>query len=94
MDLEHSQLDPFEPALSRLMGIAHTSGIWELEKKGFKLPDIRDSRPALRAFLRGCHDGYDLAQRQIASLVIEIEHKTPRKMSHNIAAERHRYLEG
>ena len=73
MNLEHPQLEPFEPTLSRLMGITHTSGIWELEKKGFRLPEIKDRPAALRAFLRGCHYGYDLAQRQIAALVIEIE---------------------
>lgn len=74
MWVEHPELEPFESTLSRLMGITHRSGIWELEKKGYRLSDIKHSRSALRSFLRGCHYGYDLGQRQIAALVIEIEH--------------------
>jgi hypothetical protein len=73
MDLENPQLEPFEPKLLGLFAIAHTSGIWELEKKGFRLEDIAHSPSANRVFLRGCHYGYDLAQRRIGALVIEIE---------------------
>jgi hypothetical protein len=73
MDLEDPKLDLFEPVLLKLFRIAHTSGIWELERKSFKLEDITYSRTAHRTFLRGCHYGYDLAQRQVGALVIKIE---------------------
>jgi hypothetical protein len=55
------------------MRITLTNGIWELERKGYRLTDIQHNRSVMRTFIRGCHYGYDLAQRQIAELVIESE---------------------
>lgn len=75
MNLDHSNLEPFEPTISQLLAVGHTSGIWELEKKGFRLPDIEHNSSALRHFIRGCHYGFDLAQRKTAALVIKMEHE-------------------
>jgi hypothetical protein len=75
MNLENPGLPPFEPALSRLYDLAQTNGTSELEKRGYRLPDVETNVSARRIFLRACHYGYDLAQRQIAAAVIEMEHQ-------------------
>jgi hypothetical protein len=75
MNLENPGLPPFEPTLSRLYDLAQTNGTSELEKRGYRLPDVETNVSATRIFLRACHYGYDLAQRQIAAAVIEMEHQ-------------------
>jgi hypothetical protein len=75
MLLEHPDLSPFEPVLKRCMALAHTTGLQALEGVGRKLADIGTSRGAYRRFIRGCHYGYDSAQRQIGALVIDLEEK-------------------
>lgn len=73
MKLDHADLQPFEPILIPLLETAFTSGIKVLESVGKKVEDIKKSESALRRFIRGCHYGYDKAQRRIATLVMDIE---------------------
>jgi hypothetical protein len=73
MILEDEVLPPFEPILNRLYELAQRNGIAELEKNGYSQSDFENNPSVRRAYLRACHYGYDLAQRQIAKLVIEME---------------------
>jgi hypothetical protein len=73
MNLEHPDLKPFEPTLRRLLDLAFHAGIDALEKRGLKMDAIQGDAAARRRFFRGCHYGYDLAQRQIGDLVMEID---------------------
>lgn len=73
MLLEHPDLSPFEPVLKRCVALAHTTGLRALEGVGRNLDEIRTNRGAYRRFIRGCHYGYDSAQRQIGALVIDLE---------------------
>lgn len=75
MKLEHPALQPFESILIPLLDTAFTSGINALEAVGKKIEDIKKSESARRRFIRGCHYGYDKAQRRIATLVMDIENK-------------------
>ncbi len=75
MQVEHPELEPFRPIVTRLMSTVHTSGIQALESEGLRITDIQQDVRARRRFMRGCHYGYDLAQRQIGELVIDFEHK-------------------
>lgn len=73
--LEHPALDAFEPLLDAVMTIAHTGGLQALAQAGLRLEDIKTSPSAHRRFLRGCHYGFDLAQRHVTKAVIDLEQK-------------------
>jgi hypothetical protein len=79
MYLDHPALEPFEPLLNTLHQYVFHAGIDALMERGIirqdkELPSaIRESPSVLRRFLRGCHYGFDLAQRQIGAKVIEYE---------------------
>jgi hypothetical protein len=73
MILDDKTLPPFEPILNRLYELARRNGILELEKKGYGQADFESNPSVRRQFLRACHYGYDVAQRKIAQLVIEME---------------------
>jgi len=77
MELEHEDLERFEPILQGLMPLVFEAGIHALQKAGV-LGDPRSltkviagDRSAYRRFIRGCHYGWDLAQRKIALLLVE-----------------------
>jgi hypothetical protein len=53
--------------------MAHTTGLQALQTAGLTLEDIKNDRAAHRRFLRGCHYGYDLAQRRVADEVVRLE---------------------
>ena len=53
--------------------IAHTTGLEALSKAGLTLADIEHSTGAHRRFLRGCHYGYDRAQRRVGEEFIALE---------------------
>ena len=44
-----------------------------MEKRGYQFEDFKNNPSVRKVFLRACHYGYDLAQRQIAALVINLE---------------------
>ena len=79
MLLEHPALEPFEPLLKELRPLVFRSGIQALVSKGLLRHEdelrqvIEHSRPAMRRFMRGCHYGYDLAQRKIGAAVLDYE---------------------
>ena len=78
-DLENPQLPAFEPILKQLSILVFERGIEALQKADL-LRNPRDltsviesDASAKRRFIRGCHYGWDLAQRRIADLVIDYE---------------------
>jgi len=73
MVLDHPGLDPFEPLLRKLHTLAFTGGIEALASRGLTMKDIERDEAARRRFLRGCHQGYDRAQQQVAAALIEFE---------------------
>lgn len=79
MKLEHPNLPPFEPVLERIYRLVFEGGIDALQRAGLAssgesvLSVIQQSDGARRRFMKGCHYGWDLAQRRIADLVIESE---------------------
>lgn len=75
MILEHPALERFDPLLDHVVDTAHTSGLQALAKVGLTLQDIKSSPSAHRRFLRGCHYGFDLAQRHVTTAVIDLEGK-------------------
>jgi hypothetical protein len=75
MRLNHPQLDDFQPTLERLMTTAFTTGLQELEKSGWNLSEALEDRSMRRRFARACHYGYELTQRQVGSLVVELEER-------------------
>lgn len=75
IQLQHPQLSDFEPFLRQCFDIAHTSGIGALTSIGHKMNEIRKSRGLHRKFIRGCHYGFDLAQRKVGAYVGEVEGK-------------------
>jgi hypothetical protein len=78
-DLEHPQLAPFEPILRQLETLVFEQGIEALQKADLlrdpkELTSVIDGNAsAFRRFIRGCHYGWDLAQRKICELVIDYE---------------------
>jgi hypothetical protein len=73
MLLEDESLPAFEPILSRLYELALRNGFAAMEKERFGYGDFVGNASVRRKFLQACHYGYDLAQRQIAGLVIDME---------------------
>lgn len=73
MNLDHPELEPFEPELKRLLNIAFRSGIESLHSVGLRLADIERDDSARRRFIRGCHIGYEKAQQRVGQLVIALE---------------------
>jgi len=73
MRLNHAQLDDFERPLKDLMTTAFATGLQALEKLGWNLPAALEDPSMRRRFMRACHYGYELTQRQIGSLLIELE---------------------
>jgi len=78
-DLEHPQLEAFEPILGQLCSLVFEQGIAALQKAAL-LRDPKDlisvidaNASAFRRFIRGCHYGWDLAQHKISDLVIDYE---------------------
>jgi hypothetical protein len=67
MDLEHSELEPFEPIVQSLYPLVFEYGIAALQKAGqLGKPEdlisvIKENASTFRRFLRGCHYGWDLA---------------------------------
>ncbi len=72
MKLEHKELPPFVPLLPKILKVAFHSGTRFLESKGLSLIDIDSNPIAKDTFVRGCHQGYDRAQRRIGDLVIDL----------------------
>lgn len=80
MKLEHPELKPFEPILNELHRLVFEGGIEALQKAGLlsnpeDLMSVINDASASRRFLRGCHYGWDLAQRKISGMVIEYENE-------------------
>src|SRR3990170_2626170 len=75
MVVEDPSLEGVEPLLDHLITTAHTSGIQALHQAGLRLEDIKTSTSAHRRFLRGCHYGFDIAQRHVTRVVVELEEK-------------------
>ena len=73
MLLEHPSLPSIEPILKKCEELAHTSGLQALDKAGRRIGEIKTDRALHRRFIRSCHYGFDLAQRQISLNVIRIE---------------------
>src|SRR5205814_1477155 len=71
MILDSHGLDDFEPLLRKLHTFAFTTGIETLAARGLTMKDIERDRAAHSRFIRGCHQGYDRAQRGIAKALIE-----------------------
>jgi hypothetical protein len=78
MILEDPSLQPFEPILRRLYELAHRSGFSMLEMERYTQADFENNPSVRRRFLRACHYGYDLAQRQTSKHVIAIEEEVAR----------------
>jgi hypothetical protein len=87
MVLEDESLPPFEPTLSRLYELALRNGFAALEKEGYGYADFMGNPSIRRKFLQACHYGYDLAQRQIAGLVIEME-KDAKRLTQEVKEHR------
>lgn len=85
--VDHPNLPPLEPILRTCGGFAHTMGLRALSRVGLKLDDIQENRTAYRLFIRGCHYGYDLAQRRVADEVIAMERQA-REAEENLKALR------
>src|ERR1700682_3450334 len=75
MVLDHSEFAEFEPILSRLYELAMRNGFSEMEKRGYQFEDFENNPSVRKVFIRACHYGYDLAQRQISKLVVSMEEK-------------------
>lgn len=79
VNLEHDKLEPFEPILDFLHPLVFEYGIAALQKAGdltnpTDVPQVIErSTGAHRRFIRGCHYGWELAQRRIAELVVSYE---------------------
>lgn len=73
MEINCLELEDFEPILARLLETAFTHGIRALNSAGMNLERVSGDKAAFRRFVRGCHYGYDLAQREIANRVIRTE---------------------
>jgi len=79
MNLDHPTLPSFEPILIELHQYASHAGIDALQERGLLRADsdlprvLQDNPTALKRFFRGCHYGFDLAQRKAGRLVIEYE---------------------
>jgi hypothetical protein len=75
MFLDDPSLDPFEPVLNGVLNTAFTTGGDILRERGLSPRAVAD--PSLRRrFVRACHYGYDLAQREVCRRVIELERQT------------------
>lgn len=79
MQLEHSLLEPFEPILEDIHWDVFNACIDSLKEQGLlrrdrELQDVLTRSSAIRRrFFRGCHCGFDRAQRKIGGLVIKYE---------------------
>ena len=77
MILEHPELSAFEPLLDSLYPLVFEAGIEALQREGLLnkpedlIPVIKRSVAAYRRFIRGCHYGWDLAQRRMVEHVID-----------------------
>lgn len=72
MFLDHPDLELFEPILNGVLNTAFTTGGDILREQGLSPRAVAD--PSLRRrFMRACHYGYDLAQREVCRRVIELE---------------------
>jgi hypothetical protein len=71
--------EPFEQTVRELHRYVFHGGIDALKQHGIihrdeeLLTKLEESPSVMRRFIRGCHYGFDLAQRQIGSLVIDRE---------------------
>lgn len=75
IELEHPNLELFEPIVTKLLDTAFTGGFKALESHGFKTKDFERDPRARSRFIRGCHYGYDKVQKNIGRLVIHLEGK-------------------
>src|SRR5260221_5160403 len=73
MILDDPILPPFEPTLNQIFEIAMRNGFSDMEKRGYRFEDFEHNPSVRKVFIRACHYGYDLAQRKIAALVINME---------------------
>src|ERR1700690_3609338 len=72
MVLDDPGLELFEPILDGVLNTAFTTGGDILRERGLSPQAVAD--PSLRRrFMRPCHYGYDLAQREVCRRVIELE---------------------
>src|SRR6516164_2923377 len=75
LQLQHPELQDFEPVLRGYANIAHTTGIDALSAAGRKLMEIKENEGLHRKFIRSCHYGFDLAQRHVGSHLIGLEER-------------------
>jgi hypothetical protein len=75
LQLQHPDLDDFEPVVRRFIHVAHETGGDYLRSEGLGIEDLPRHPKARRVFLQKCHYGFDLAQRQIGRLVVEYERR-------------------
>jgi hypothetical protein len=79
MPLDHPLLEQFEPILKELHWAVFNAGIDALKEQGLLRHDrdlkdlIAASSSIRRRFFRGCHFGFDRAQRKAGDLVIKYE---------------------
>jgi hypothetical protein len=78
MILHHPALPEFEPILNRFFELAMRYGFAEMEKRRYRFEEFNNDPTVRKVFIRACHYGYDLAQRQIADLVISMEEEIGR----------------
>jgi len=81
MILDDKALPSFEPILASLYELAQHNGLSDLKKRGVDPKDLKNNPSVRRDFIRACHYGYDLAQRTIAKLVIEMDEDIRRRTS-------------
>jgi len=74
MFLDDPNLEPFEPILNGVLNTAFTTGGDILRERGLSPQAVAD-HSVRRRFMRACHYGYDLAQREVCRRVIELEHQ-------------------
>jgi len=73
MFLDGPSLEPFEPTLSGILNIAFHTGGDVLRERGLSAQAVVGDPSIRRRFMRACHYGYDLTQREVCRRVVEIE---------------------
>jgi len=73
MFLDDPSLEPFEPILRGLLDTAFHTGGDVLQERGLSPQAVVGDASLRRRFMRACHYGYDLTQREVCRRVIAIE---------------------
>jgi hypothetical protein len=85
--LDHPALSPFGGSLRSIVRMTFTGGLQALASLGVTMEAIKTDAKARSRFLRGCHRGYDMAQQEIGSTVIEIHRQIA---DHELELRQHR----